>query len=153
MSKTMLATLALAATAVLPLAPAWAGSDADVAREILTLERQALDGWLRGDPGPQLAISDPQITYIHSVVEKRLDGAPAVQKLYDAYRGRPLFDSYEIVEPKVRTSAKVAVLTYRLARHTGAATSYWNATQVYEKQRAGWRVIHSHWSKVEERQR
>lgn len=76
-----------------------------------------------------------------------------MQKLYDAYRGMPLFNSYEIVEPNVRTSGKVAVLTYRLARRTGAATNYWNATQVYEKQPSRWRVIHSHWSKVEELQR
>ena len=49
----------------------------------------------------------------------------------------PLFDSYDILDPHVRTSGKTAVLTYRLTRRRAAVTDYWNATQVYEKQTSG----------------
>ena len=59
---------------------------------------------------------------------------------------RPLFDSYEMAGPKVQTSGDIAVLTYILVRHTGSATSRWNATQVYQRKKEGWRIIHSHWS-------
>jgi hypothetical protein len=38
------------------------------------------------------------------------------------------------------------VLTYILVRHVGASTTRWNATQVYQRKKDGWRVIHSHWS-------
>jgi hypothetical protein len=75
-----------------------------------------------------------------------------LQKLYHGFRGVPLFDSYDILDPHVRTSGKTAVLTYRLTRRRAAVTDDWNATQVYEKQTSGWRVIHSHWSEVKERQ-
>ncbi len=126
--------------------PAWAGSDADTVRELLALEKQAMDGWLKGDPEPQLAISDPEITYIHEAVGKRLDGLAAVKELYAAYRGVPLFDSYEILSPKVRVSGDMAVLTYQLAQHRGSATKYWNGTLVYWKKPEGWRIIHAHWS-------
>lgn len=147
------ATLALAAAGALLLATAWAGSEGNVTGEILELERRALDGWRTGDPGPQLAIVDPEITYIHSAAATtRINGIVPLQKLYDSYRGTALFDSYDILDPHVRTSGKTAVLTYRFTRRSAAVTDSWNATQVYEKQAAGWRVIHSHWSEVSRRQ-
>ena len=116
------------------------------AREVLALERTTLDGWQVGDPDPLLAISDPGITYFHVVTDKRLDGLPALKALFEPYRGRPLFDSYEMAEPKVQATGDTAVLTYVLVRHVGTATTRWNATQVYQRKKEGWRIIHSHWS-------
>jgi hypothetical protein len=139
------ALLVLAAAAMW-IAPAWADSDADSAREVLALERQAMDGWLKGNPDPQLAITDSQITYFHVMLERRIEGLPVLKDLYEQYRGTPLYDSYEIVNPKVQVCGDVAVLTYQLERRNGAATSYWNGTQVYQKKKEGWRIIHTHWS-------
>jgi ketosteroid isomerase-like protein len=116
------------------------------AREVIALERKAMDGWQAGDPEPALAICDPEITYFHVVSEKRLDGLAALRSLYDPYRGRPLFDSYEISDPKVQASGDTAVLTYILVRHVGPATTRWNSTEVYQRKKDGWRVIHSHFS-------
>jgi hypothetical protein len=57
----------------------------------------------------------------------------------------PLFDSYDILDPRVRTNGKTAVLTtYLLTRRRAAATDSWNAIHVYEKQTPGWRVIQKH---------
>jgi ketosteroid isomerase-like protein len=140
--------LVCAAAAVLCGVPALADSSTEVAGQLLALERQAMEGWLKGDPGPLLAMSDPEITYFHEVTRTRLDGLPAVKALCEQYRGMPLFDSYEIAEPKVQLAGDVAVLTYRLVTRNGTATSLWNATQVYQRKKEGWRVIHSHWSMV-----
>lgn len=136
----------LVAVAAICVPPVRADSDARVSQEVLTLERQAMDGWLKGNPDPQLAICDSEITYFHAVVEKRLEGFAAVKELYEQYRGRPLFSSYEILNPKVQAVGDVAVLTYRLAQRNASVTTYWNATQVYRKRPAGWRIIHSHFS-------
>lgn len=125
-----------------------AQSKPDVAAEILTLERQAMDGWLKGNPDPALAIMDPEITYFHIMTEKRIDGLPALKSLVETYRGRPLYDSYEIVDPKVQVSGDAAVLTYIMVRHNNGVASRWNATQVYRHAKAGWRVIHAHWSQT-----
>lgn len=149
MKKTI---LALAAAAALWAVPARADSSADRAREVLDLERQALDGWRTGNPDPQLAISDSQITYFHAVVEGRIEGLPALKELYERYRGMPLFDSYEIVNPQVQAAGDVAVLTYQLAQRNGSVTNYWNATQVYWRKKEGWRIIHTHWSAAKVRQ-
>jgi len=142
--KNTLAVIAI--LSILPVLAGWAGPGADPAQEILALEHRAMDGWLQGNPDPQLAIADSEITYIHAVADQRIDGLAALKELFETYRGTPLYDSYEIVNPKVQSSGDVAVLTYLLARHNGDAITYWNSTQVYRMKKEGWRVIHSHWS-------
>ena len=146
--KSLRTALAVFSTlAALWPATVWAGPDTGVAQEVLALERRAMDGWLKGDPDPQMALFDPQVTYFHAaVVEERIDGLAAVKQLFEPYRGRPLFDDYEILNPKVQECGEIAILTYRLARHLGGVTTFWNSTQVYRKTKDGWRVIHSHWS-------
>ena len=140
--------LVLAGAVAAALCSVLAAADGNeaTAREVLGLERTTLDGWQMGNPDPLLAISDPDITYFHVVTDKRLDGLPAVRALFEGYRGRPLFDSYEMADPKVQSSGDTAVLTYTLVRHVGTATTRWNATQVYQRKKEGWRIIHSHWS-------
>jgi len=123
----------------------------DITSEIVALERQAMDGWLKGNPEPMLARMDSQVTYIHEITGKRLEGIAAVRQLCEPYRGRPLFDSYEMDAPKVRTTATldVAVLSYQLVTHNGSTTARWNMTQVYERTSDGrWRVIHTHSSQA-----
>jgi ketosteroid isomerase-like protein len=80
------------------------------------------------------------------VTGKRLTGISAVKELFGDYRGRPLFDSYEIEEPTVQEAGDAAVLSYVLVTRNGSLTRRWNATQVYQKKKEGWRVIHSHFS-------
>jgi ketosteroid isomerase-like protein len=108
-----------------------------------------MEGWLKGDPGPMLEAADAEITYFHVVTDKRLEGVAALKALYDGYRGRPLFDSYEIAEPRVQVSGDVAVLTYQLVTRNGSLTRHWNASLVYRRNKEGWRVIHSHFSQTQ----
>jgi len=91
-------------------------------------------------------VSDTEITYFHVMSEKRLDGFAAVKALVDPYRGRPLYDGYDMLEPKVQVAGEVAVLTYILVQRRGLVTNRWNSTQVYQRKAGGWRLIHSHWS-------
>src|SRR5579872_2160355 len=80
-----------------------AGGEKDaLQQEILAIERKALDGWQAGNPDPLLATCDPEITYFHAVTDKRADGLPALKALFEPYRGKPLFDRYEITDPKVQ---------------------------------------------------
>lgn len=76
-----------------------------------------------------------------------------MKELYDRYRGMPLFDSYEMLNPKVQVAGDVAVLTYQLTQRNGSATTCWNATQVYRRKEEGWRIIHTHWSAAKGQQR
>ncbi len=123
-------------------------ADLDVARQLLVLERQALDGWQHGSPDGDLAISDAAITYIHPAAGKRLDGLPAVKELFERYRGTPLFDSYEILEPKVQAAADLAILTFVFECRNGDTTRRYDATLAFERKQEGWRIVHAHWSKA-----
>jgi ketosteroid isomerase-like protein len=126
--------------------PAFARPEDGILEELLAIEHGAMDGWLKGDPDKFLSTLDAEITYFHVMTRKRLEGLAAVKTLCEQYRGRPLFDSYEITEPMVQVTGDVAVLTYQFSTRNGAATAHWNATQVYKRKKEGWRVIHTHWS-------
>ena len=138
----------ITAAAWLMSMPAWAASDAETAKEILSLERKAMDGWITGNPDPTLAIADPEISYFHVMTEKRLDGVAAVKALFEQYRGTPLFESYEMTDVKVVTSSDMAILTYLLVFQRSGATYRWNATEIYRRNKDGWRILHSHWSQT-----
>jgi len=137
-----------AAAAAFGCALAAADSDVEIARQLLALARQAMDGRMKGNPTSDLARSDSTVTYFHAAADKRLEGLPAVTELFEKYRGAPLFDSYEIIEPKVQVSGDVAVLTFYFECRNGTETSRYYASEVYQHKKEGWRVIHAHWSKA-----
>ena len=144
--KKMLAVLAAAAAFGGALAAG--DSEAEVGRQLLALERQAMEGWLKGNPDSDLARSDATVVYIHPAAEKRLEGLAALTELFERYRGRALFDSYEILDPKVQVSGDVAVLSFILECRNGSATSRYDASEVYRHKNSEWRLIHAHWSKA-----
>lgn len=113
---------------------------------ILALEKKAMDGLGKGNPDAAIALIDSNSTFLHADIRERLVGLPAIRALYESYRGQPLFDSYDMEQPKVQVEGDTAVLTYILVRHLGSSTTRWNGTQVYQHRSDGWRVIHSHWS-------
>lgn len=144
--KKCILVLAIAAAACATAAPALAQSD--TAAEIIALERKALDGWAQGNPDPLLAACDPDVTYFHVMTTRRLDGLAALKGLVEPFRGRSLYESYEMFEPKVQAAGDLAVLSYILLQRNGSATARWNGTQVYQKKAGQWRVIHTHWSQT-----
>lgn len=141
----------LAAAVVFGGFAAYAASNADTVRELVALERTQMDGWVKGDPQPSIKMLDPEATFYHNIAAPaRLDGAAAVKGLYGQYAGMPLFDSYDILEPKVQAHGDIAILTYYLAQRRNGATSYWNGTQVYQRQKDGWKILHTHWSEAKQ---
>jgi len=144
-TKTM---LVFSIATALGVTPVRLPSASDTMSEIVALERKAMDGWLQGNPDPLLAMADADITYFHVMTEKRVDGRATLKALIEPFRGRALFDSYDMLEPRVQVAGDAAVLTYILLRRTGSVTSRWNATQIYQRKAEGWRVIHTHWSQT-----
>jgi hypothetical protein len=115
---------------------------------ILQLERSGMEGWLAGNPDPLLSISAPGITYMHTELATRLEGLAALKAMCEGYRGRPLYDAYEIIAPKVTVAGDTAVLSYEFQTRNGSLTRRWYATSVYQKTAEGWRVIHAHFSRL-----
>ena len=123
----------------------------DDSETVIAMERKAMDAWGIGNPDEFLSISDPEITFFHSAVtERRIEGLPALKEFYGTYRGRPLFDSYDLRDPKVQVYRETAILTYRLVTRNGSLVREWDATEIYQRKEAGWRIVHSHFSAAKE---
>jgi hypothetical protein len=119
-----------------------------ITEELVELERQVNDAWVKGDPDANLAILAGEITYIDPGQSKRLDSIDAVTAYFEAYRGKPFMDSFEILDPRTQTRGAVTVLTYRLLTRQGSDTVPFHGTQVYEREDGKWRLIHSHFSRA-----
>ena len=120
-----------------------------ITEELVALECKAMDGWQIGDPDPALAVLDPAATMFDPSAREMLDGRAAIAQLYEKYRGKPFWDSYEILDPRVQTMrGGAAVLTYSFIMRNRDGSSRWNATAVYKQTQGGWQLLHAHWSKA-----
>lgn len=117
-----------------------------IAQEIIRLERAALDRWGAGDPSGFLALCAPEVSYFDPFLEHRLDGLTALTQWYEGLRGQIHVDHYDMLSPHVVVGGDMAVLSFELVSHMGANQMRWNCTEVYRKDPAGWRLVHTHWS-------
>lgn len=118
-----------------------------VTEKIIALETAALDAWLDGNPTPYLELYSKDFTYFDPVQERRLDGWDRIKELYETMRGTVKMERFEIINPVVQLTDKMAVLTYNL--HTSSGDTLWkeNCTEVYRlEENNEWKIIHSHWS-------
>ncbi len=128
----------------------------DVAEHILSLERSALDRWIRADPDGYLSLYATDATYFDPFREKRIDGRDELSALTAAMRGATLpftEPRYDMINPVVHVEGNDAVLTFNLVNYgkpSGSAEetvlARWNATEVYREVDEAWQIIHTHWS-------
>src|SRR5688572_30156964 len=107
-------------------------------RDILAIERTALDRWGHGDPRGYLDVSAEDLTYFDPFVPLRIDGKEALRVHYAPVTGTVHVDRYEMVNAAVETAGTVAWLTYNLVNYVtddGAerVTSRWNCTEIYRR--------------------
>src|SRR5262245_782899 len=128
----------------------------NVAEHIISLERSALDRWIRADPDGYLDLYADDATYFDPFREKRIDGREELSALSAGMKGVTLPFSeprYEMIAPTVLVDGDIAVLTFNLVNYgkpTGSdqeiLLARWNATQVYRQRDGAWRLAHTHWS-------
>ena len=128
-------------------------TNTDSSKDIIAIEKAALDRWGKGDPQGVLDTYAADITYFDPFQEKRLAGIEAMKKLYAPMAGNIKIERFEMLDPKVQQHGDAAILTYNLVEDLqpspDAPTSQhlaWNSTQVYARIEGTWKVIHGHWS-------
>jgi ketosteroid isomerase-like protein len=129
---------------------------AEVAREIISLERSALDRWIHADPDGYLSLYADQATYFDPFRDKRVDGLDELRARVAPMRDIKLpftEPRYEMIDPRVDVEGNTAVLTFNLVNYGKPSPSVketvlarWNATEVYRRMNGSWRIIHTHWS-------
>ena len=131
-----------------------AANDDSVRDHIIALERGALDRWGKGDPQGFLSIMASELTYFDPTAAKRIDGQDALRKHFAPFWGKISIERAEIIDPKVQRSGDLAVLTFNLndygAQLAGGpkTTARWNSTEVYQRIKGSWKIVHSHWSYI-----
>jgi ketosteroid isomerase-like protein len=128
----------------------------NVAGHVVSLERSALDRWIRGDPDGYLSLYARDATYFDPFREKRIDGLDDLNARLATMRGMTLpftEPRYEMIDPVVRVEGNIAVLTFNLVNYgkpagsaSEAVLARWNASEIYRELDRTWRIIHTHWS-------
>jgi hypothetical protein len=115
--------------------------------QLVEMERAALARWCSGDPSGFLEISAPDVVYFDPYRERRVDGLPALTRIYQDLRGKNFASRFEILNACTQQVGDGAVLTFNFVSwgETGEAVR-WNCTEVYRRDPAGWRIIQTHWS-------
>lgn len=121
-------------------------NEADIAANIVEMERQALERWARGDPDGFLDISSPDVSYFDPFVEKRLNGLDALRALYGQLRGQIRIEHFELIDPRVQLAGEAAILSFQFKSSGSEGSMLWNTTEVYQQTTAGWKIVHTHWA-------
>lgn len=121
--------------------------DEALAAELVALERAALARWCSGDPSGFLELSAPDVVYFDPYRERRVDGLPALTRIYEELRGKIFAARFELLNPRVQRAGDCAVLTFNFVSYGGTEEALrWNCTEVFRRDPAGWRIIQTHWS-------
>ena len=129
-------------------------AQSDATQTIIALERTALDRWSKGDPQGYFEIMGPDETYFDPMTEKRIDGQSALKQYIAPFNGKIKIERVEMIDPRVQQSGDVAVLSFNLVDYGAQlgdgpkTTASWNSTEVYQRMKGTWRIVHSHWSYV-----
>lgn len=114
---------------------------------IIGLEKAAFERWSQGDPTGFLEISATDVVYFDPFQERRLNGLEELTKLYMPMKGQFRAEHYEMLDPLVQATDKMAVLTFNFNSGVGGKVQKWNCTEVYRLEADGkWKIIQTHWS-------
>lgn len=114
---------------------------------IIGLEKAAFERWSQGDPTGFLEISAPDVVYFDPFQERRLNGLEELTRLYMPMKGQFRVEHYEMLEPQVQATDRMAVLTFNFNSSVAGKVEKWNCTEVYRLEADGkWKIVHTHWS-------
>lgn len=128
-----------------------------VENKIMKLEKGAMERWRRGDPWGWTDISAESIIYIDPGLTKPIEGLEAYKKYLKQFEGKINYQISEFIDPRVKRYGNLAVLTYN---YRDAKTKvdgsifeewHWNTTEVYGLINGEWKIIHTHWSYINQK--
>ena len=123
----------------------------DVLETILAQERPALERFYNGDPFGYAELFADELTYFDPGSGGRMDGISALKEYYAPIEGQISVPRHEVLNPRIQLHGDMGVVTYNLNEYAsdGPASQRWNATEVYRRIGEEWRIIHAHWSAIE----
>ncbi len=114
---------------------------------LIDLERRALDRWCHGDPSGFIELLARDVVYFDPFIEARIAGREQLIEYYEPLRGKIFAERFELINPRVHSFDKAAVLTFNfVSQSSNGREQRWNCTEVYRNDAEGWRLVQSHWS-------
>lgn len=122
----------------------------DDANIILNKEKAALTKWANRDVWGYLNLFAEDATYFDPGTKMKLRGYESIKDYIAPWDGKVYSPSYEIINRDIRIIEKTGILTYNLYNfdEKGDTTALWNSTEIYQKIKGNWKIVHSHWSLV-----
>jgi ketosteroid isomerase-like protein len=128
---------------------AYSQENTEISKEIIALEKTALERWNHGDIKGYLELYAEDIVYFDPMIDKRMDGLKKITAYYKPLEGKIKVTECEMIDPKVQAVDNMAVLTFNLKSVEGKNLYHWNCTEVYRKDNENkWKIIQTHWSFV-----
>jgi ketosteroid isomerase-like protein len=124
---------------------------------IMSLENGAMERWRKGDPWGWTEISAEEIIYVDPGLTKPIEGLEAYKKYLKQFEGKINYQLSEFIYPKIKRYGNLAVLTYNYrdakteADGSIVEQSRWNTTEVYCLLDGEWKIIHTHWSYINQK--
>jgi uncharacterized protein (TIGR02246 family) len=127
--------------------------------EILVLENAAMERWRNGDPHGFIELSADDILYMDVGQTRPIQGLEAFRAYMKQFEGNIFYQKSEFIAPSVVFAGNAALLTYNYRstvideQEAVTAQTPWNATEVYFRQAGEWKIVHTHWSFIRQRER
>ncbi len=124
---------------------------------ILLHEKDVMERWRQGDPCGFVALSADDITYFDPGLTKPIIGLEAFEDYMRQAGGKINYQGSEFIDPRVVHVGDAALLSYNYCSSVVSAggevisQTPWNATEVYFRQDNHWRIVHTHWSFINQR--
>jgi len=129
--------------------------DSSVADTVIGIVTDGLERLRLGDPTGITNACTDDVTYYSVEFDSLLVGRQALVDMYGPPTGQTSFDHFDLINPTVRVYGDVAVLAFDFASYTTADDSQlrtrWRSTQVLARVHPGWRIVHIHWTLLENR--
>jgi hypothetical protein len=122
-------------------------------RELLELERSALDRWSGGDPAGYGQWAAEEVTYFDDMgARKRVAGKDALLGYLDSLKEHMPPHRYEMGDPLVQIFGDMGIVSFLYLPSTldGQAGTPWRASTVYALIDGKWQMVHAHWAMMKD---
>ncbi len=122
---------------------------------ILQKEKEALTKWGNRNVWGYLNLFAKDATYFDTGTKFKLKGYEAIESYIAPWNGKIYVPDYKMTNVDVKVDGNVGVLTYNVYNFNekGDTTELWNSTEIYRRTDGDWKIIHSHWSLVNRKQK
>lgn len=135
----------------------WERGGATMANNILSLEKAAMERWRVGDPWGFVEISAEEITYVDPNQTRPIIGLKEFRTYMQQFEGKIQYQGSEFIDPVIVAVEDAAVLSYNYQSSVFGTDGEivnqtpWNATEVYFRLGEKWRIVHTHWSFINQK--